>query len=168
MPNKKNQAQVELLKNKLAEAKSVVIVDYSGTSVNDQTKLRTAVRAAGGEMLVTKNTLIGIAADKPELRESLDGMNAIVFSFLDEVAAIKALFAFRDETEKLDIKQGILEDRVLSVSEVEALSKLPSKEELIATLIARIKGPTYGLVNVFRASQRSLVYALKAIAEKSN
>ncbi|MEN8252762.1 MAG: 50S ribosomal protein L10 [Patescibacteria group bacterium] len=166
MPSQKNQQLVETIKTKLDQAKSVVIVDYSGTSVNDQTKLRSTIKEAGGELMVTKNTLINLATDKNELKESLEGMNAIVFSFEDEIAAIKALFEFHDTEDKLSIKQGIMEDKVLSAEEVEALSKLPSKDQLIATLISRIQGPSYGLVNVMKAGQRNLVYVLKAISKK--
>lgn len=166
MPNKQNQSQVELLKQKVAQSQSVTIVDYSGTTVNDQVKLRGQLREAGAEMLVAKNTLIDIAVGKGKLSESLSGMNAIVFSYQDAVSGIKKLFDFRKETEKLEIKQGILDDKVLSVAEVEQLSKLPTKNELIATLISRIQGPSYGLVNVLQAGPRNLVYALKAIADK--
>lgn len=166
MPNQKNQQQVELMKDKVARAKSAVVVEYSGTSVNDQTQLRTALKKTGGEIVVTKNTLIDIAFGKGKLTDSLNGMNAVVFSFQDEVATIKELFKFHKDTEKLTIKQGMLADKVLSIEEVESLSKLPSKNELIATLISRIKGPSYGLVNVLNAGPRNLVYALQAIAKK--
>lgn len=166
MPNKHNQQQVEILKEKLARTKSAVIVDYSGTGVNDQVQLRRDLKEVGGEIFVTKNTLIDIAVGKGKVRESLDGMNAIVFSFEDEVSALKKLFDFHKKNDKLTIKQGVMADKVLTPAEVEALSALPGKNELLATLISRIQGPAYGLVNVLKAGQRNLVYALKAIAEK--
>ena len=93
MPNKHNLAQVELLKEKVAKAKSVAIVDYAGTTVNDQVKLRNELKAAGGEIFVTKNTLIDIVLGKDQFAESLNGMNAVVLSYQDEVAAIKALLS---------------------------------------------------------------------------
>jgi large subunit ribosomal protein L10 len=107
-----------------------------------------------------------IAIGKGKVSDSLKGMNALVLSYNDAVAAVKALFNFHKDNEKLEIKQGVMENKVLSPSEVEALSKLPGKNELIATLIARLKGPSYGMVNVLSASPRSLLYALKAISEK--
>lgn len=168
MPSQQNQQQIELLQQKLSQAKSVAVIDYSGTGVNDQVKLRRAITAAGGEMFVTKNTLIDIAVGKGKLSESLQGMSAVVFSYTDEVAAIKSLFAFHKETEKVVIKQGLLGETVLSESELEKLSKLPGKGELIATLIARLQGPAYGIVNVLKANQRNLVYALQAIANKQS
>jgi large subunit ribosomal protein L10 len=166
MPNKHNQDQVALIQDKLSKAKSAVVVDYSGTSGSDQVALRTSVRDAGGEVIVTKNTLMDIAIGKGKVSDSLTGMNALVFSYSDAVAAVKALFNFHKDNEKLEIKQGIMDDKVLSPKEVEALSKLPGKDELVATLISRIQGPSYGMVNVLSATTRSLVYALKAISEK--
>jgi large subunit ribosomal protein L10 len=166
MPSQKNLQQVKMLKEKLEKAESVAIVDYSGTTVNDQVTLRSAISEAGGEMLVAKNRLINIAVGEGKLSESLDGMNAIVFSYEDAVSALKKLFDFHKDTEKLTIKQGIMEDKVLSPAEVEALSKLPGKDELISMLLNRLQSPATGLVNVLKAGQRDLVYALKAIAEK--
>lgn len=168
MPNKKNLSQVEIIKEKLSRTKSVAIVDYSGTTVNDQVKLRQQLAEAGGEMFVTKNTLIDIAIGKGKLTESLEGMNALVFSYEDAVAAIKKLFAFQKETEKLSIKQGLMDDKVLSAAEVETLSKLPGRNELIGMLMARLQGPAYGLANVLAAPTRNLVYALKAVADQGD
>ncbi len=166
MPSQKNVQQIELLKEKLQTAKSVAVVDYAGTSVNDQVALRRQIKAAGGEMLVTKNTLIDLAVGKGKLSDSLKGMSAIVFGFGDEIAPIKALFSFKKDKEKLDIKQGLLGDQVLSATQMEELSKLPSKNELIAKLIGQLQAPIYGLVNVLKGPQRNLVYALHAIAQK--
>jgi len=166
MPNVKNLQQVELLKTKIAKAKSIAIVDYSGTSANDQVKLRSEVTAAGGEVLVAKNTLIDIAVGKGKLTDSLEGMNAIVFSYNDAVAAIKSLFNFQKDASKLEIKQGFMDDKVLSADEVKSLSKLPGKNELISMLISRLQSPATGLVNVLKAGPRNLVYALNSIATK--
>lgn len=168
MPNSKNLQGVSTLQEKFAQAKSAVVVNYEGTSVNDQVELRSALSKVGGEMFVTKNTLIDIAAGKGKLTDSLQGMNAVIFSYEDAVAALKELFKFHEDTEKLVIKQGLMDDKVLSFEEVEALSKLPSKQELMATLIARLQGPAYGLVNVLKAGSRDLVYALRAIRDQKS
>ncbi len=166
MPSNKNQQQVDIIKEKLSKAKSVAVINYEGTTVNDQVELRSSLSEVGGEMFVTKNTLIDLAVGKGKLTDSLKGMNALVISYEDAVGALKKLFAFHKDKEKLEIKQGLYEDKVLSPAEVETLSKLPSKEELIATLISRIQGPAYGLVNVMKAGQRDLVQVLRAVAEK--
>jgi large subunit ribosomal protein L10 len=166
MPNQHNLEQVKILQDKFAKAQSAVVVEYQGTTVNDQVELRSALLKAGGEMFVTKNTLIDLAAGKGKLTDSLTGMNAVVFSFEDPVAALKALFKFHADTEKLVIKQGIMEENVLSIKEVEALSKLPGKQELLTTLVVRLKGPSQGLVNVLKAGSRDLVYALRALQKQ--
>jgi large subunit ribosomal protein L10 len=170
MPNQHNQDQVELLKGKLAKSKSVAIVDYSGANVNDMTELRSQVKAGGGEVYVSKNTLIDIALGKGKLTDSLTGMNAVVFSYEDAVGAIKNLFTFHKDSNKLEIKQGLMmeDDKVLSPDEVKTLSEMPSKDELIAKLMYILKSPATGMVNVLKGNQRNLVYALKAIADKKS
>lgn len=166
MPSKQNLDQIAVLQEKVKSAKMLAVIDYSGTSANDQVKLRRNIKVAGGELLVAKNTLVDIAVGKGKLSDVLEGMNAFVFAYEDEVGPIKALFAFQKETEKLTIKKGIMADVVLSADELERLSNLPGKAQLIATLIARIQGPAYGLVNVIKAGQRDLVGVLHAIANK--
>lgn len=171
MPNQQKQTLVKDLQEKLQKAKSLAVVDYQGTNVTEMTKLRAEIEEAGGEVYVTKNTLIDIALGKGKVSDSLKGMNAVVFSYQDAVSALKKLFEFHKDTEKLEIKQGYMpeDDKVLSPSEVEALSKMPSKNELIAMLLVRLKSPASGMVNVIKAGPRDLVYALSAIAEqKSN
>jgi large subunit ribosomal protein L10 len=154
------------LSEKAAKAKSVVVADYTGTTVKDQVVLRAAIKKAGGELVVAKNTLIDLAVGKGKLAESLHGMNAAIFAYEDPVSPVKALFEFQKKTEKLNIKQGYMDDRVLSADEVQALSKLPSKQELLAKLLMILNSPATGLVNVLNAGPRNLVYALNAVAEK--
>ena len=166
-PAKKKVDQVEILQGKLAQAKSAVIIDYSGLTVKEKTTLLQKVREAGGELLVAKNTLMDIAfGKKAELKDAFKGMNAVLFANEDPITPLKAAVQFHKDTEKLVIKKGVMDDKILSEAEVEELSNLPSKEQLIATLISRLQGPAYGLVNVLQAGPRKLVYALQAIAEK--
>lgn len=166
MPNQHNQDQIKIIQEKLNKSASIVVIDYSGANVKNLTDLRAALVEAGGEMFVTKNTLIDIAVGKGKLTESLQGMSAVVFSYNDPISAIKALVKFHDETDLIEIKQGFMDDKVLSIDEVKALSQLPSKNELIVMLIQRLKSPGQGLVNVLQASARNLVYVLKAINDK--
>lgn len=168
MPNSRNTASLESLKEKISTAKSAVIVEYAGTSVNDQTELRRKLKAAGGEFIVAKNTLLNLGlGELPEFKEALNGMNALVLSYDDEVAAVKVVFDFQKETEKLTVKVGLLEGKPLDAEAVEELSKIPGKNELIASVIRSLNSPAAGLVNVMKAGTRDLVYVLKAIAEKN-
>jgi len=165
-PSQKNQKTLEDLQKKVAKAKSIVIAEYVRTTVKDQVTLRAAIREAGGEVIVSKNTLLDIAIGKGKVSDSLNGMNAAVFAYEDPVAPIKALFAFHKKSEKLIIKQGYMDDMVLSQDEVKALSALPSKNELIAKLLMILNAPGTGLVRVLQAGPRNLVYALNAVANK--
>lgn len=155
-----------MLQDKVSKASSVVIADYAGTTVADQVKLRADVKAAGGEILVTKNTLVDLAVGKGKLSESLKGMNAVIFGYADPVAPIKAIFEFRKKAEKLVIKQGYMDDRVLSPSEVEALSKLPGKQELLTKLVMLLKAPANNLVGTLNALPGKLVRTLDAVAKR--
>jgi large subunit ribosomal protein L10 len=165
-PSQYNKTRLEDLTVKAGKAKSVVVAEYSGTTVKEQVQLRAAIKKAGGELVVAKNTLLDIAVGKGKLSDALHGMNAMVFSYEDAVAPVKALFEFHKKSEKLTIKQGYMDDKVLSKEEVVALSKLPSKNELIAKLLMILKSPGTGLVNVLNAGPRNLVYALNAVKEK--
>ncbi len=164
-PNTKNTQQVEFLKEKIQKAKSAIIVDYQGLTVKEQTQLRQAIAEVGGEFVVSKNTLMRIAFDNKALDTTLKGMNALLLAMKDAVSPLKAVVKFHEETDKLTIKMGIMDGKILEESDVEALSKLPSKEELITTLISRIQGPAYGLVNALSDNQRKLVYVLKNIQD---
>jgi len=167
-PSQFNQKRLKELSEKVAKAQSVVVADYTGTTVKQQVQLRSAIKKAGGEMIVAKNTLFDLAIGKGKLSAALHGMNAIVLGYTDPIAPLKALFEFHKKNEKLDIKQGYMDEKVLSVEEVAALSQLPSKNELIAKLLMILKSPGNGFANVLNAGPRNLVYALNAIKEKKS
>lgn len=172
MPNAKNIAQMELIQEKLAQSKSVVVANYSGLNVTEQNELRAKISQAGGQLIVVKNRLFKLAAkdrvseNAQALDAALNDQNAFLFALEDAVAPLKALFDFAKDHEALEIKLSILDNRVLDYQATENLSKLPSKLELIAQLIGRINGPAYGLVNVIQGPTRGLVQVLRAIKDK--
>ena len=165
-PSKKNQEQFALLKEKAEKAKSVVVTDYSGLTLSQQTKLRAQLKAAGGEFIVGKNTLLRLALKKDELHDSLQGQTGVLFSYEDEITPLKALVKFIKEMEKPVLKAGMLAGKILSVKDIQEYAKLPSKDELIVSLMQRLQGPSYGLVTVLQASIRNLVCALSALEKK--
>lgn len=166
-PAKKKTADVADLKEKLDRAKSAVIVDYSKLTVKEKTTLLDVVKTAGGQFFVAKNSLMHIAlGKKDEFKESFKGMNGLLLAFEDAITPLKALMEFHKTSDKLTVKKGFMDGKILTESEVETLSKLPSKNELISMLINRLQGPSYGLVNVLQAGPRNLVYALQAIVDK--
>lgn len=155
-----------MLTEKFNRAKSVVLTDYAGLTVTQQTKLRSQLKKANGELIVAKNTLIARVIGKEEMNQSLQGQSAILFSFGDEISALKELVQFAKDNTLPQIKQGLLDDKVLSQDEVIALSKLPGKEELLGMLLGRLNAPASKLVGVLTGVQRNLVYALEAVRKQ--
>ncbi|HAV15621.1 MAG TPA: 50S ribosomal protein L10 [Candidatus Pacebacteria bacterium] len=166
MPNTKNIAQIKDLQEKFSRAKSVVLTNYSGLTVADQTALRASLKAAGGEFVVAKNTLINRVLGKKELTGSLQGQTGVLFSYEDEISALKKLVEFIKTKEKPELKEGLLADKILTKADLIELSKLPGKNGLIVMLLSRLKGPAYGLVNVLTAGMKNLVYALEAVRKQ--
>jgi large subunit ribosomal protein L10 len=166
MPSAKNVTQIKELEEKVKKAKSSVFTNYSGLTVAQQTKLRAQLKEGGGEFVVAKNTLLSRVFGNKDLEKTLQGQTGVVFSYDDEIGGIKKVVEFAKTAEKPEIKLGWMNGKMLSLEDIKALAKLPGKLELISTLISRLQGPAYGLVNVLSANARNLVYALKAIQEK--
>ncbi|MEF9853388.1 MAG: 50S ribosomal protein L10 [Hydrogenoanaerobacterium sp.] len=147
------------LEEKLNKAVAGVVVDYKGISVADDTKLRKELREAGVEYKVVKNTLLRFAAQNGGLADicpHLEGTTALAVSNTDVVAPAKILGKFAEASKgKFVIKTGFMEGKAMSADEVMALSKLPSKEQLLCMLLSALNG------NI-----RGLAVALNAIAEK--
>lgn len=161
---------VEELAGKLRGG-SAMLVDYQGINVAQSTELRRQSREAGVEFVVAKNTLTRRAADAAGvdgLTEYLVGPTALAFSE-DPVASAKLMAKFADEVESFVLKGGLLDGgRVLGESEVVALSKLPSREQLVAQVVGGISSPLSGLVTVLNGTIRNLVVTLGQMAEQKN
>ncbi|MBE9504760.1 MAG: 50S ribosomal protein L10 [Proteobacteria bacterium] len=165
------QAEVERLKDSFSRAKSTVLTDYCGLTVAEMNEIRGKLREASVELRVTKNTLAKIAikgTDSESLTDILAGPIAIAFSYDDPVAGAKVLTELTKTHDDLEIKGGMLGDKVLSTSDIEELSKLPSKEILLSQLLSVMNGPMTGFVNVLVGNQRKLVQVLAAINEKKD
>lgn len=176
MPNAKvlseKQAIVESLAEKLKTASAGVFVDYSGTDVATDTALRRAMRAAGVEYMVVKNTLTRFAANKvgyEGLDPYLNGPTALAISATDPVAAAKIINEYASKKDStIKIKVGFVDGKIISDKEVKALADLPSKEVLIAQVLGTMIAPISGLANVLNANIRGLAVALNQIAEKKS
>jgi large subunit ribosomal protein L10 len=171
MPNQAKIEKVNKLRDKIADAKSIIFAEYHGLNANQVNELRSQVKEAGAEMSVAKNTLMKIALDKEkvgskEVHEKLKGPVATFFTHEDAIAPLKALVEFAKKFELPTIKIGIIDGEVASAEKLEILSKLPSKEELLARIIGSLKSSITGFVNVLGGSQKKLVYALSAVADK--
>lgn len=159
------------LTERIKKSKSIVFAGFNALGVKDNEVLRLQLRAENGEYYVAKKTLLGRALKEQGIdnldTKSLDGKLAVIFSYEDEVAPAKVVDAFRkDKEDKIFFLGGILEGKLLSKTEVEALAKLPSKHELHARLVGTLNAPISGFVNVLAGNIRNLVNVLKAIEEK--
>lgn len=160
--------EIERLKESFSNAKSAILADYRGLTVSEMNDVRAKLREASVELRVTKNTLARIAikgTDSEVLSDSLKGPLAIAFSFEDPVAGAKVLKKLADSHDDLELKAGLLGDKLLGLADIEALSKLPSKEVLLGQLLSVLNGPMRGFVTVLSGNQRSLVQVLAAIGE---
>lgn len=164
MPNAKvleeKKALVASLVEKIKNSPAGVLVDYKGINVEDDTKLRRELRAAGVEYTVLKNTMIRFAAKElgfEGLDEHLNGTSALAISMTeDPIAPAKILGAYAKTHENFTIKAGFLDGAVVSADEVNRLANMPSKEVLIAQVLYSFNYPIM-----------QLAIALDAIAKKA-
>lgn len=162
---------IKELAKKIKDSKAVVFSDYKGLKVKDMMALRNELRASGVELKVLKKTLINLAlkdAGIPIDVKKLEGQIAIAISAGDEVVAAKIIAKLAKVNENLKMIGGILGTKELAAEEVNALAKLPSKEELLVKLVGTINRPVSGFVNVLAGNLRGLVQVLKTVAEKGN
>lgn len=173
MPSAKTLEQkkqiVKELSEKIAKAKTIVIADYRGITVAEDTKLRSELRKENVEYRIVKNTYTLLAAKQnglEGLEEYLNGPTSIAFGFDDPVAPARLLVNYSKSNKKFQIKAGVLEGKVISIQKLAELANLPSREVLVAKLLGTINAPVSGLVNVLNANIRGVVVALNAIAEQ--
>lgn len=165
MPNEKvlesKKVKVEKLTELLKGSVSGVIVDYKGITVDEDTQLRKELREAGVKYFVEKNTMLKRAFDNIGMEgfdEVLNGTTAIAVSADDQTAPARILgkFAEKDEN-KFNLKAGFVEGVVYDAAGVQRLSKIPSKDVLLAQLVGSLQGPI-----------QKLAATLQALADKKN
>lgn len=157
------------LAEKLKEAKGVVFSDFKGLTMKDLVALRKDLRAQNISLKVVKKTLIDIALKNAGINISvkeMEGQIAIAVSGVDEVAAAKVISNFAKTNKNLKVTGGVLEGALLSADQVIALSKLPSKKELLAKFVGTINTPVTNFVRVLSGNLSNLVRVLQAVAEK--
>ena len=145
---------VEELAGKLQTAVSGVLVKYEGITVADDTALRAALRKAGIEYSVMKNTLTGRACEMVgygDMKQYLSGMTAIAISQDDAIAPAKIMKEYADKIPSFEIKAGFVDGGVIDQAGVEALAATPSKEVLIGKMMGSLMSSLYGLAYVLQA-----------------
>ncbi|MCX6798387.1 MAG: 50S ribosomal protein L10 [Candidatus Falkowbacteria bacterium] len=165
------QEILRTLSEKIKKSKSIIFASFNALEVKENEALRAKLREENGEYYVAKKTLMDLAFKDKKIAglkvKGFDGKVAAIFSYKDEVAPAKVIFNFKKDKEgKIVFLGGILNETLLSSTEVENLAKLPSKLELQAKLVGSLNAPISGFVTVLAGNLRGLVTVLKAIEEK--
>ncbi len=169
VPRKRKEELVAEYADKLSRSHAIILTDYRGLRVADMHRLRIELRKAGSGYHVTKNTLFRLALKEmglPLLEGLLDGPTAISFCYQDVPPAAKVLVDFAKEFKTFAIKGGLLNGKFVDAKGIEALAKLPSREVLLAQVLAGMKMPISGLVSVLSGPLRSLLSVLQARADQ--
>lgn len=171
MPNNKNIEIIKNLREKIKKAHSIVLTETKGLSASNIADLRKSVRESDAEVAVAKNTLLKIALkeesiDVSDLKTDLKGQTTAIFTYTEPVAVIKKIIEFAKGLELPRIKSAIIDKKYSNAEQVEILSKLPSRIELIGQVLGGLKAPINGFHNVLSGTQRKFMYALTAVAGK--
>jgi large subunit ribosomal protein L10 len=161
--------QVEKLSKDLKDVSSAVVATYSKMTVAQDYQLRKALRGAGAKYQVVKNTLAERAAKGTKIEEglkNLSGVTSIAYTNGDPVAMAKALTKYAKDTPEFTFKIGVVEGRVVTIKEIEALASMPSKEELYSKLLFLINAPAQRLVTVMNAVGRDVAVVISQGVEK--
>ena len=152
------EAKVAEIKEKLEKAQAVILADYQGLTVEEDTQLRKNLREAGIEYKVYKNTLVTLAAKELGIEGMdafLEGPTSIAFGYDDVTAPARILNDFANDHKKLELKAGVVNKELYDKDKIVQLASIPSKEVLIAKLLGSIKAPL-----------SNLAYLINAIKEK--
>ena len=145
------QPVVQEITDLLNGAATAVVVDYRGLTVEQDTRLRKALREAGVTYKVYKNTMIRLATKGTEfeaLNPDLEGPTALAVSKDDATAAARVLFNFAKTADKLELKAGIVEGVYYDTTGIKAIAAIPSKEELLGRLLGSMQSPITNFARV--------------------
>jgi large subunit ribosomal protein L10 len=159
---------IQELAGKLSGVKAAFIADYRGINVEQVTQMRRELVAAGVDYRVVKNSLLRLASKgtpAAELEKFCAGPTAIAMAGDDVVAPAKILAKYAEIVETFELKAGVLDGKLIDVAGIIALSKLPSREELLAKALSSMNAPLTNFVGTVAAIPRSLVQVLNAIGQ---
>jgi len=159
---------VEDLHEKFSRSKVIIVTDYKGLNVTEMNDLRGQLQEADIEYKVVKNTLLIRASEGTDaalVGDSYVGPTAVALSYDDPVSPAKVLTAFAKEHKALELKAGVLMGKVLDLSAIDALSALPSREQLLAQLLSVIIGTPTAFVRALNDVSKRLLNVLQAVKE---
>lgn len=150
--------KVKEIKDKFERANCIVLADYQGINVEQDTQLRKSMRELGVEYKVYKNRLVKIVAEElgyDFLIEHLEGATSIAFGYGDIISPAKILNDFSEKSGKISLKVGVVEKEFYDNDKIKKLAKIPSREVLISKLLGSIKSPLSNLAYVLNAVKES-------------
>ena len=155
---------------KVARARSMFFADFTGITVEEINNLRREFRKSNVDYRVVKNTLARKALEQvtgyDKVTDKLVGPTAIAFGYDDPIAPAKIIKKFREKNDKLKVKACVLEKQVFDGTHLDELAKLPSRNEMIASIIGCVQAPASGIVGAINAVMRDLVNVVDAIEKK--
>ncbi len=160
---------ISALNEAFSKAKFAVVADYRGLKVSELEKLRRDLRQSDAQIQVAKNTFLRLAVKDTQfegLTDSFTGTTAVAVGFTEPVGPAKVVSAFAKEFAAFDVRCAALEGNLLKPEDVVALSKLPSREELLAKLLGTMSAVPSGFVRVLAAVPQKLLYALSAVKDQ--
>ncbi|MBN1915424.1 50S ribosomal protein L10 [Candidatus Dojkabacteria bacterium] len=167
--DEKKQSVAEY-RDRLRLSKAVYLIEPKGITPNEATELKKALFNLNSQFNVVKNSLFKLALKDEGMdldEDLLDGPNAAVFTSEQSLSeAAKIISKFIKDSEKGEIKGGILDGKFVSKDQVEALANLPSREQLLAQVVGTMYAPVSGFVNVLAGNIRSILYVLNAVKEQ--
>lgn len=144
--------------------------DFSRITVEEETDLRREFRKAGVEYTVAKNTLLRKALEQvtgfDSVYDKLAGPTGVAFSYDDVAAPARVIKKFSDKTGKFALKAAILEKQVYDGSKLDQIAKMPTRKEVIASILGSLQSPIAGILGVLQAIPRDLVTVVDAIEKK--
>jgi len=165
----KKTEQVTKLTSELNNVSSMIVATYTKLTVAQDYELRKTLRSSGAKYRVIKNTLAERAAKGTKVEEvlkNLSGVTSIAFTEGDPVALAKVLAKYAKDNPEFTFKAGVVEGRVVSINEIQALATMPAKEELYSKLLFLLNAPAQRLVTAMNAVGRDLAVVVGQGVEK--
>jgi large subunit ribosomal protein L10 len=165
----KKNAKVQMLATELEHSTSAIIGTFKGMTASKDFELRKVVREAGGSYHVVKNKLAAKSSQGTKVEAALQGLkgvSSVAYTSGDPVALAKALSTWVKDNAEFTFKLGIVDGKVINISEIESLAKLPGKEELFSKLLFLIQSPAQRLATVINATGRNLAVVVNMAAEQ--
>ncbi len=154
----------------VSRSSAMYFTDFSGLTVEQATDLRRELRKAGVEYRVVKNTLIKKALEQvtgyDKVYNKLVGPTGVAFAFDDAVVPAKVIDKFIEKHHKLSLKAAVLEKQVYDGAKLKEIARLPSKKELMASILGSIQSPLAGVPTVINAVMRELVSVIDEVGKK--